>query len=76
MDAKDLQEVDFGTGYTDALIFRGQSKLSEQAIRYSFDTSVNPHGNLTYKIDFDLGQDRSGHLQGMGRIHDDAHYRD
>ncbi len=56
VDAKDLQEADFGTGYTDALIFRGQSKLSEQAIRYSFDTSVNPHGNLTYKVDFDLGQ--------------------
>lgn len=56
VDAKDLQEADFGTGYTDALIFRGQSKLSEQGIRYSFDTSVNPHGNLTYKIDFDLGQ--------------------
>ncbi|HBT64601.1 MAG TPA: hypothetical protein DEB10_08085 [Ruminococcaceae bacterium] len=56
VDAKDLQAADFGTGYTDALIFRGQSKLSEQAIHYSFDTSVNPHGNLTYKIDFDLGQ--------------------
>ena len=56
VDAKDLQEADFGTGYTDALIFRGQSKLSEQEIRYSFDTSVNPHGNLTYKTNFDLGQ--------------------
>ena len=56
VDAKDLQAADFGIGYTDALIFRGQSKLSEQAIRYSFDTSVNPHGNLTYKTDFDLGQ--------------------
>ncbi len=56
VDAKDLQEADFGTGYNDALIFRGQSKLSEQGIRYSFDTSVNPHGNLTYKTDFDLGQ--------------------
>ena len=55
VDAKDLQEVDFGIGYTDALIFRGQSKLNEQAMRYSFDTSVNPHGNLTYKVDFDLG---------------------
>lgn len=55
VDAKDLQAADFGIGYTDALIFRGQSKLSEQAIRYSFDTSVNPHGNLTYKTDFDLG---------------------
>ncbi len=56
VDAKDLQSADFGTDYTNALIFRGQSKLSEQAIRYSFDTSVNPHGNLTYKTDFDLGQ--------------------
>ena len=56
VDAKDLQAADFGTGYTDALIFRGQSKLSEQGILYSFDTSVNPHGNLTYKTDFDLGQ--------------------
>jgi hypothetical protein len=55
VDAKDLQAADFGTGYTDALIFRGQSKLNEQGIRYSFDTSVNPHGNLTYKTDFDLG---------------------
>lgn len=56
VDAKDLREEDFGADYIDTLIFRGQSKLSEQAIRYSFDTSVNPHGNLTYKTDFDLGQ--------------------
>jgi hypothetical protein len=56
VDAKDLREEDFGVDYIDTLIFRGQSKLSEQAIRYSFDTSVNPHGNLTYKTDFDLGQ--------------------
>ena len=56
VDAKDLQKSDFSDGYSDALIFRGQSKLSEQEIRYSFDTSVNPHGNLTYKTDFDLGQ--------------------
>lgn len=56
VDAKDLRAEDFGSDYINTLIFRGQSKLSEQAIRYSFDTSVNPHGNLTYKIDFDLGQ--------------------
>jgi hypothetical protein len=56
VDAKDLREEDFGADYIDTLVFRGQSKLSEQAIRYSFDTSVNPHGNLTYKTDFDLGQ--------------------
>jgi hypothetical protein len=56
VDAKDLRAEDFGTDYINTLTFRGQSKLNEQAIRYTFDTSVNPHGNLTYKIDFDLGQ--------------------
>lgn len=56
VDAKDLRSEDFGGDYTDALTFRGQSKLSELAIRYSFDASVNPHGNLVYKTDFDLGQ--------------------
>ena len=56
VDAKDLRAEDFGTDYIETLTFRGQSKLNEQAIRYSFDTSVNPHGNLTNKIDFDLGQ--------------------
>ncbi|XOQ48262.1 MAG: Prophage-tail domain-containing protein [Eubacteriales bacterium] len=56
VDAKDLRAEDFGVDYINTLIFRGQSKLNEQVIRYSFDTSVNPHGNLTYKVDFDLGQ--------------------
>lgn len=56
VDAKDLRADDFGADYIDTLIFRGQSKLNDQAIRYTFDTSVNPHGNLTYKTDFDLGQ--------------------
>lgn len=56
VDAKDLREDDFGAGYTDALTFRGQSKLNELEMRYTFDTTVNPHGNLAYKIDFDLGQ--------------------
>lgn len=56
IDAKDLRKDDFGADYIDTLIFRGQSKLNEQAIRYSFDTSVNPHGNLSYKTDYDLGQ--------------------
>lgn len=56
VDAKDLRTEDFGAGYTDALTFRGQSKLNELAMRYTFDTTVNPHGNLAYKIDFDLGQ--------------------
>ncbi len=56
IDAKDLRMDDFGVDYIDTLIFRGQSKLNEQVIRYSFDTSVNPHGNLSYKTDYDLGQ--------------------
>lgn len=56
VDAKDLRQEDFGSGYADALIFRGQSRLSELAIVQSFDASVNPHGNLKYKEDFDLGQ--------------------
>lgn len=56
VDAKDLREDDFGAGYTEALTFRGQSKLNELEMRYIFDTTVNPHGNLTYKTDFDLGQ--------------------
>lgn len=56
IDAKDLRKDDFGADYIDTLIFRGQSKLNEQTFRYSFDTSVNPHGNLSYKTDYDLGQ--------------------
>ncbi len=56
VDAKDLREEDFGAGYTAALTFRGQSKLNELEMRYIFDTTINPHGNLTYKTDFDLGQ--------------------
>lgn len=56
VDAKDLRQEDFGSGYEAALIFRGQSKLSELAMVQSFDAAVNPHGNLKYKVDFDLGQ--------------------
>ena len=40
VDAKDLRAEDFGTDYIETLTFRGKSKLNEQAIRYSFDTSV------------------------------------
>lgn len=56
VDAKDLRQEDFGSGYEDALVFRGQSRLSELAKVQSFDAAVNPHGNLKYKVDFDLGQ--------------------
>jgi hypothetical protein len=55
VDAKDLRSEDFPTGYSDALIFRGNSKLSEMAMVKAFDVVVNQYGNLTYKTDFDIG---------------------
>lgn len=56
VDAKDLRAEDFPSSYSSALNFRGQSKLAELAPIRSFDAAVNPHGNLRYKIDYDLGQ--------------------
>ena len=56
VDAKDLRQADFGAGYSTALLYRGQNRLSELAMAHSFDAEVNPHGNLRYKFDFDLGQ--------------------
>ena len=56
VDAKDLRQEDFGAGYPAALLYRGQNKLSELSMAHSFDAEVNPHGNLRYKVDFDLGQ--------------------
>jgi hypothetical protein len=55
VDAKDLREEDFGGEYEDALLFRGEAKLRERAMIHAFDASVNPHGNLAYKQDYDLG---------------------
>jgi hypothetical protein len=55
VDAKDLQSADFPEDYPSALTFRGQQKLAEQAMVETFDVTVNQHGNLTYKLDFDLG---------------------
>jgi hypothetical protein len=55
VDARDLQSADFPGNYTETLLFRGQSRLAELVPRYSFDAGVNPHGNLRYKTDFDLG---------------------
>jgi hypothetical protein len=55
VDAKDLRSEDFPSGYTDALIFRGNSKLAEMAMAKAFDVVVNQYGNLTYKTDFDIG---------------------
>jgi hypothetical protein len=54
-DAKDLRSADFPNSYTDALKFRGQSKLAESAMIKAFDATLNQYGNLRYKIDFDVG---------------------
>jgi hypothetical protein len=56
VDAKDLRKADFGSDYAAALTQRGRLKLSEQAAVQAFDAVINPHGNLKYKQDFDLGQ--------------------
>ena len=56
IDAKDLREEDFSHDYPDALVQRGQSKLAEHPAVQCFDAAVNPHGNLVYKTDFDIGQ--------------------
>lgn len=55
VDAKDLREGAFPGTYTDALAFRGQSKLAELAMVQAFDVTVNQYGSLTYKKDFDIG---------------------
>jgi hypothetical protein len=55
VDARDLREEDFPSNYLDALAFRGQSKLAEAAMVQAFDATVNQYGNLTYKVDFDIG---------------------
>lgn len=55
VDAKDLRAEDFPDSYSDALIFRGDSKLSELALVQAFDVTVNQYGNLAYKQDFDIG---------------------
>lgn len=55
VDAKDLRSEDFPTSYQEALLFRGESKLNELSLVQSFEAAINPHGNLTYKVDFDVG---------------------
>lgn len=56
VDAKDLRVMDFPSDYDEALTFRGLTRLSELSMSHSFDVIVNNHSNLTYKIDYDLGQ--------------------
>ena len=55
VDAKDLQSEDFPDNYADALIFRGQQKLADQAMVQAFDVTINSYSNLTYKTDYDIG---------------------
>lgn len=55
VDAKDLRIEDFPDDYEAALLFRGNTRLAEQAMIQAFDVTVNQYGNLTYKVDFDLG---------------------
>jgi hypothetical protein len=55
VDARDLQEENFPGAYEEALIFRGNTKLAEQAMVQAFDAAINQFGNLTYKRDYDIG---------------------
>ena len=59
-DAKDLTNVINNvtlsdTAYTNTLIDRGNSKLSETVEIQTFDSKINLNSNLVYKTDFDLG---------------------
>jgi len=54
VDARDLRSEDL-PDYVTALTFRGQTRLAELAKIEAFDVTVNPHGNLTYKLDYDIG---------------------
>ncbi len=57
VDAKDLRSEEYSNQqeYLSALENRGEEKLFELRRRQSFEAVVNPHSNLTYKTDFDLG---------------------
>lgn len=64
VDAKDLQDTKTvneeevpipDQEYNELLINRGKTKLSEAARVKTFDSQVNPRGNLIYKVDYELG---------------------
>jgi hypothetical protein len=55
VDARDLQEDDFPGIYTEALEFRGHQRLTELAKIEAFDAIINQHGNLKYKVDYNIG---------------------
>ena len=56
VDAKDLQkETMTDLEYKAKLETRGNTKLAENTEVISFDSRINLNSNLTYKVDFDLG---------------------
>jgi hypothetical protein len=80
-DAKDLRSDDFPDNYIEALLFRGQSKLAENAVIESFSVTFNRYGNLQYKHDFDLGDkvklvSKKLNLEAISRITEITEYYD
>ena len=57
IDAKDLRlsEYENNEKYLAALKLRGNEKLFEKRRRESFDAVANTNSNLSYRVDFDLG---------------------
>ena len=56
VDARDLQQGETSIGdYILQLQQRGNEKLSENSVIQTFSSRVNVLSNLTYKVDFDLG---------------------
>ncbi|MEG0873045.1 MAG: siphovirus ReqiPepy6 Gp37-like family protein [Clostridia bacterium] len=57
IDARDLQQEDNMTNkqYEEILFQRGLEKLEENKKVETIDFKINPHSNLKYKTDFDLG---------------------
>lgn len=56
VDARDLQKEEMTTEqYIEKLEGRGSSRLAESVEIQNFDSKINLNSNLTYKEDFDLG---------------------
>ena len=56
VDARDLQKEEMtDIEYQAKLTERGNEKLAENVEVQSFDSKINLNSNLTYKVDFDLG---------------------
>lgn len=57
VDARDLQRGENQTNaqYLDSLDVRGMTKIHENAVQENFNAEILLQQNLTYKVDFDLG---------------------